>query len=109
MSPPLVHPQVFPRPSWIAPHYPKVYKLYDEHVLGEKQLVPLKAHVLRYAAHVTDEGFVIVSVHALFLQVVPPVTQPQATPLLAVVKIQRSKVLNENEEQVAVVKQLVPL
>lgn len=51
----------------------------------------------------------IVSVQALVLQVVPPVTQPQLTPPLAAVKIQRSKVLNINEEHVAVVKHYVPL
>lgn len=48
--------------------------------------------------HVAAEGLVIESVHALVLQVTPPVIHPQLFPEPSDIKLQEANVFSANEE-----------
>ena len=107
--PPVTHPQSFPEPSEVALHKAKVFNEIDEHLLGRKQLVPLKAQILRYAKQVAAFGPVTVSEHSLNLQAVPPDTHPQFFPNPSVVTLQSAKEFNMYDVQAVATTQLVPL
>ena len=78
--PAVAHPQAFPAPSVVALQRANVAKLYDVQAAATAHALPLYAHEAEYAVQIAAEGVGTVSVHYLILQVVPPVTQPQALP-----------------------------